>query len=68
MRITSVDVGSGTALGREKRVVTVRLQLSLHQQETMRVTVIVPKDGDENAARECGIARAKDFARQFSNL
>ena len=68
MQISSVDVGCATALGREKRVVTVRVQLSPHRQETMRVTVIVAKESDNKMARECGIARAKDLARQFSNL
>jgi hypothetical protein len=65
MRITSVDVGCVTACGREKRVVTVRLKLG-QPQESMRITVVVPDDGDTTSARAFGIARAKDCARHFA--
>jgi hypothetical protein len=34
--------------------------------ETMSITVIVPEDGGEELAREFGLARARDFARRFS--
>ena len=64
MKITSVDVGCVSACGREKRVVTVRLKLG-QPQESMRITVVVPDDGDLTSMRAYGIARAKDCARQF---
>jgi len=31
----------------------------------MRITVVVPDEGDERSAREYGIARARDAARKF---
>jgi hypothetical protein len=34
----------------------------------LRITVIVPDEGDDTSARECGVARAKDIARQFGAL
>ena len=37
-------------------------------QEFMTITVCVPISGSEGDDREYGIARAKDFARGFSNL
>jgi hypothetical protein len=64
-KITSVDVGSVAASGREKRAVTVRAQIG-QRQETLRITVVVPDEGDD--AREYGVARAKDLARQFGAL
>jgi hypothetical protein len=67
MQITSVEVGCVTAAGREKRVVTVRVKLG-QPQESLRITVVVPEASDIPSARECGIARAKDFARQFASL
>jgi hypothetical protein len=54
-------------LGRENRVVTVRVQLD-HPQETMRITVVVPEEADERSVRDIGVARAKDCARRFSGL
>jgi hypothetical protein len=68
MKITSVEVGRAIAAGREKRVVTVRVQRKSRPQETMRITVVVPEDSDERLAREFGLARAKDFARRFIDL
>ena len=65
MQITSVEVGRIASGRRDRRVVTVRVKLA-QAEESMRITVIVPDEGDEQAARECGIARAKDAARQFS--
>jgi hypothetical protein len=64
VRILSVDVGSATSSGRQKRVVTIRVKLA-QPQESMRITVVVPEEGDERLAREHGIARAMDAARQF---
>ena len=66
-KITSVDVGSVAASGREKRAVTVRAQIG-QRQETLRITVVVPDEGDDALAREYGVARAKDLARQFGTL
>ena len=66
-KITSVDVGSLAASGREKRAVTVRAQLG-QPDETLRLTVVVPDEGDDAVAREHGIARAKDLARRFGAL
>jgi hypothetical protein len=34
----------------------------------MRITVVVPEEADEKSALELGIAKAKDFARQFAGL
>jgi hypothetical protein len=36
--------------------------------ESMAMTVLVPNEGDEGALCEKGIARAKDFVRQFAVL
>ena len=66
-KITSVDVGSVAAAGREKRAVTVRAQMG-QPHETLRITVVVPDDGDDVVAREYGLARAKDLARMFATL
>jgi hypothetical protein len=46
MKITSVDVGCAAASGRERRVVTVRAKIG-QPQESLRITVVVPDDGDE---------------------
>ena len=66
-KIMSVDVGSVAAAGREKRAVTVRAQMA-QPHETLRITVVVPDEGDDTVAREYGVARAKDLARQFAAL
>jgi hypothetical protein len=34
----------------------------------MTIAVVVSNEKDESATREGGIARAKDFAREFANL
>jgi|1185.fasta_scaffold333791_1 hypothetical protein len=65
-KITSVDVGSVAASGREKRAVTVRAQNQ--SRETLRITVFVPDEGSDAFVREYGVARAKDLARQFWDL
>jgi hypothetical protein len=66
-KITSVDVGSIAATGREKRAVTVRAHLG-QPLETLRITVLVPDEGDDTVTRDHGVARAKDLARQFAAL
>jgi hypothetical protein len=68
MRVISVDTGYAYRAGRHKRTVTVRVALGGSPDETMRITVVVPEDGDEAVAREIGLARARDFARRFSDL
>jgi hypothetical protein len=67
MKITSVEVGCVAASGRERRVVTVRAKIG-QPQESLRITVVVPDDGDEEVARQYGVARARDIARQFAAL
>ena len=69
-KITSVDVGSVAAAGREgreKRAVTVRAQMG-QPHETLRITVVVPDEGGDAVTSEYGVARAKDLARQFGAL
>ena len=68
MKVISVDTGYAYRSGRQKRTVTVRVALGGSPDETMRITVAVPEDADEELAREIGLARAKDFARRFSDL
>jgi hypothetical protein len=67
MHVTSVNVDSTDACGREKRLVTVCVKLS-GPRETMTINVVVPQERDDQAAQEYAIARAKDFARQFANM
>lgn len=67
MKITSVDVGSVVGLGPEKRAVTVRANIG-KPHETLRITVLVPDESNNSTAREYGLARARDFARQFADL
>jgi hypothetical protein len=67
MHVTSVNVDSTAACGREKRLVTVCVKLS-EPKETMTINVVVPNERDDQAAQEYGVARAKDFARQFASL
>jgi hypothetical protein len=66
VKVISVDTGYTYRSGRQKRTVTVRVALGSSPGETMSITVIVPEDGDEELAREFGLARARDFARRFS--
>jgi hypothetical protein len=65
MKITSVQCGRVATGRHDKRVVTVRVKLA-QAEESMRITVVVPEEADDEAAWEYGIARAKDAARQFS--
>ena len=66
MKITHVKLNS-TNGGRGKRLVTVCAELG-SSNEYMTITVAVPRDGSEQDIRECGIARALEYARQFSDL
>jgi hypothetical protein len=65
MKITSVQCGRVATGRHDKRVVTIRVKLA-QAEESMRITVVVPEEADDEAAWEYGIARAKDAARQFS--
>jgi hypothetical protein len=67
MKVTSVKVDPAGASGREKCLVAVCVQLS-GTKESMTINVVVADEHDELAVQESGIARAKDFARQFANL
>jgi hypothetical protein len=68
VKITSVDVGSVAGLDLlEKRAVTVRANIG-KPQETMRITVLVPNESNDATAREYGLARARDLARQFAEF
>jgi hypothetical protein len=64
VRITSISVDP---CDRGKRLVTLRVDLG-HPHETITLSVLVPNERDDNAVREFGIARAKDFARRFAEL
>jgi hypothetical protein len=64
MRITSISVDP---CDRGRRLVTLRVDLG-RPHETMTLSVRVPNERDNSAIREFGIARAKDFARRFSEL
>ena len=52
---------------RGKRLVTVCAELG-SPNEFMTITVAVPNNGEDGDIRACGIARAKDFARQFCDV
>jgi hypothetical protein len=67
MKIMSVSVAPHNGAGREKCLVTLHVALA-GRQESMTMVVVVPDEKDEIATRECGVARAKDFARQFASL
>ena len=67
MKITHLKLGQvGTSI-RSKRQVTICAELD-GPQEFLTITVCVPNSGSEGDDREYGIARAKEFARGFSNL
>ena len=63
VKVISVDTGHAYRSGGQKRTVTVRVALGSSSDETMRITVVVPEDADEELVREVGLARARDFAR-----
>jgi hypothetical protein len=67
MKITLAKVGDRTATSRSKRLVTICAELD-GPNEFMTITVAVRNDGPDEQACECGIARAKDFARQFADV
>ena len=67
MKITHVKLGQMRASGRSQRRVTICAELA-GPNEFMTITVTVMNNGTERDICECGIAKAKDFARQFSDL
>ena len=67
VKITHLKLGQvGTSSG-SKRHVTICAELD-GPHEFMTMTVRVPNSGSERDDREYGIARAKEFARGFSDL
>ena len=67
VKITHLKLGQvGTSSG-SKRHVTICAELD-GPHEFMTMTVRVPNSGSEWDDRKYGIARAKEFARGFSNL
>jgi hypothetical protein len=67
VKITHLKLGQVGTTSHSMRQVTIRAELG-GPQEFMTITVCVPISGSEGDDRENGIARAKDFARGFSNL
>ena len=67
VKITHLKLGQvGTSI-HSKRHVTICAELD-GPHEFMTITVCVPNSGSEGDIRENGIARAKEFARGFSDL
>ena len=67
MKITLAKLGKQGATSRSNRPVTICAELA-GPNEFMTITVTVMNNGTERDICECGIAKAKDFARQFSDL
>jgi hypothetical protein len=68
VKITHVKLGQlQTPNSRGKRLVTICAKLD-NPNEFMTMTASVPNGPDQPNLRECGVARAKDFARQFADL
>jgi hypothetical protein len=65
MKITHTKLTPPAAI-RGKRLVTICAELG-GPNEFMTITVAVPNDDKEFDVCECGIARAKDYARQFAD-
>ena len=66
MKITHAKLNSSTS-HRGKRLVTVCAELG-SPNEFMTIIVAVPNDGTEQDIREFGIAKARDYARLFSEI
>ena len=66
MKITHAKLSSPTG-HRGKRLVTVCAELG-SPNEYLTITVAVANDGTEQDIRESGIAKARDYARQFSEV
>jgi hypothetical protein len=67
MKITHLKLGQLGTSCRSKRQVTVCAELD-GPQEFMTITICVLNSGSDEEDRSCGIARAKEFARSFSDL
>ena len=68
MKITHVKLSQlQTPNSRGKRLVTICATLD-KPDEFMTITVSVPNGPDQLRVREFGVARAKDFAKQFADL
>ena len=67
MKITHLKLGQVGTSSVSKRHVTICAELD-GPHEFMTITVCVPNSGTEGEDREYAIARAKDFARGFSDL
>jgi hypothetical protein len=67
MKITHAKLSRLAPSGRSKRLVTICAELG-GPNEFMTITVAVPNDGADQDIRERGIARALDYARQFSEI
>ena len=67
MKITHLKLSQIGPSSHSKRQITICAELD-GPQEFMTITVCVPISDSEGDDREYGIARAKDFARGFSNL
>jgi hypothetical protein len=67
LKITHVKLGSSGATPHTKRALTICVELA-KPHEFMTITVSIPTAGSERDACECGIARAKDFARHFADV
>ena len=67
MMASPITFGPSVATSRNKRLVTISLQLG-SPEESMTITVSVPNDGREEDVYALGLARARDFARHFLEL
>jgi hypothetical protein len=68
MKIKTEVAGYGPRPAETHALVNVFVEFN-GPSESMAMTVLVPNEGDdESALCEKGIARAKDFARQFAAL
>jgi hypothetical protein len=67
MKITHLKLGQEGTSSVSKRHVTICAELD-GPHEFMTMTVRVPNSGSDRDDRENGIARAKEFARGFSDL
>ena len=67
VKITHLKLGQVGTSSSSKRHVTICAELD-GPHEFMTMTVRVPNSGSERDDRKYGIARAKEFARGFSDL
>jgi hypothetical protein len=68
MKITHAKLAQlGLPNSRGNRLVTICAELA-GPKEFMTITVTVKNSGSDREVCDCGIARAKDFARRFAEL